>query len=174
MFQVNDIVLYNQTDVYRVQGIQSMPFLDQGRMDYYVLKPIYEDSPSNSTVYVPVDADSSRLHKAFSAAELQALLDEGGRKIAWIDAPTIRKKEYNALLNHGQPQDLIGLIRMLCNRREEKARRGLHMGEADEKLLLNAEKRLYPLFRYTLNVNWNDFLKLVTGERTLDLAAVAP
>jgi len=163
MFQPNDIVLYNRTEVCRVQEIRRMPFLNSGRIDFYVLKPVYEDSPANSTLYVPVDADESRVSRAFSAEELKQMLTAETAEIPWIESPLVRKKEYGELLSRSHPRELIGLIRTVERHRREKLRAGQKFGEADEKLLSTAEKRLFPLFRYILNVEWEEFLPLITN-----------
>lgn len=175
MFQINDIVLYNQTDVCRVQEIRRMPFLNEERIDYYVLKPVYEDSPGNSTLYVPVNSHGSRLRRAFTAQELTAMLESGAYSVPWIEAPMLRKKEYTELLSRSHPGELIALIRTISAQRSAKLRAGHKFSEADEKYLALAEKRLFPLFRYILNVEWEDFLPLITGERAperLDLASL--
>ena len=31
-------------------------------------------------------------------------------------------------------------------------------------MISSAEKRLYPLFKYILDVDWNDFLPMIAGE----------
>lgn len=159
MFQVNDIVLYNQTDVCRVHEIRVMTFPGEGSSEFYMLKPLYEDSPSNSTVYVPVSADADRICRMFSADELQRMLAErSGKCVRWIENPLGRKKEYGDMLSHNHPEELLGLIRTLSLCRAEKLRTGQRFSEADEKLLQAAEKRLYPMFRYILNVDWEEFL----------------
>ena len=162
MFEVNDIVLYNQTDVCRVHEIRPMAFLGGERINYYVLKPVYDDSQANSTVYVPVDADESRVRRAFSADELRAMLTDRSRRVAWIDATLIRKKEYTDLLGRGQPAELLGLIRTLADHRAEQLRAGRKVSEIDEKYLVAAEKKLFPLFRYILGVDWEVFQQVVT------------
>ena len=164
MFQINDIVLYNQTDVCRVEDIQEMPFLDSQRINYYVLKPVYEESPSNSKVYVPVSAGESRVCRAFSADELRQMLDSDGVAVPWIESSMLRKKEFTDILNRNHPRELIGLIRTICKRRNEKLRAGQKFSEMDEKMLSAAEKRLYPLFKYILDEDWNDFLPMIAGE----------
>ena len=164
MFQINDIVLYNQTDVCRVEDIQEMPFLDSQRINYYVLKPVYEESPSNSKVYVPVSAGESRVCRAFSADELRQMLDSDGVAVPWIESSMLRKKEFTDILKRNHPRELIGLIRTICKRRNEKLRAGQKFSEMDEKMLSAAEKRLYPLFKYILDVDWNDFLPMIAGE----------
>ena len=60
--------------------------------------------------------------------------------------------------------ELIGLIRTICKRRSEKLRAGQKFSEMDEKTLSAAEKRLYPLFKYILDVDWNDFLPMIADE----------
>ena len=162
MFEVNDIVLYNRTEVCRIQEIREMVCLGE-RSNFYVLKPVYDDSQANSTVYVPVDADESRIRRAFSVEELRAMLEDRSRKVPWFDAPLIRKKEYTDLLNRSQPAELIALIRTVSARRTEQPRAGRKFSEADEKYLAAAEKKLYPLFKYILDVEWEDFLPMVTA-----------
>ena len=80
MFEVNDIVLYNRTDVCRVHEIRRMACLGE-YSDYYMLKPVYEDSQANSVVYVPVDADESRIRRAFSVEELRAMLTDTSHRV---------------------------------------------------------------------------------------------
>lgn len=162
MFEVNDIVLYNRTDVCRVHEIRPMAFLGGERINYYVLKPVYDDSQANSTFYVPVDADESRVRRAFSADELRALLSDRSRRIPWIDAPLIRKKEYTDLLGRSQPAELLALIRTLADHRARQLSAGRKFSDADEKYLVAAEKKLFPLFRYILGVDWEAFQQVVT------------
>ena len=164
MFQINDIVLYNQTDVCRVEDVREMPFLDAQRINYYVLKPVYEESPSNSRVYVPVTADETRVRRAFSADELRQMLDSDSAAVPWIESSMLRKKAFSDILSRNHPRELIGLIRTICKRRDEKLRAGQKFSDMDEKMLSSAEKRLYPLFKYILDVEWNDFLPMIAGE----------
>lgn len=162
MFEVNDIVLYNRTDVCRVQEIRPMACLGEYR-DYYVLKPVYDDSQANSTVYVPVSADESRVRRAFSADELRAMLADNSCRVPWLDSPLMRKKEYTELLGRSKPTELIALIRTLSAQRAAKLRTGHKFSEADEKYLLAAQKKLFPLFKYILNVEWEEFLSVITA-----------
>ena len=118
MFQINDVVLYNQTDVCRVEDVREMPFLDAQRINCYVLKPIYEESPSNSRVYVPVSADETRVRRAFSADELRQMLDSDSAAVPWIESSMLRKKAFSDILSRNHPRELIGLIRTICKRRD--------------------------------------------------------
>ena len=163
MFEVNDIVLYNRTDVCRVHEIRRMACLGE-YSDYYMLKPVYEDSQANSVVYVPVDADESRIRRAFSVEELRAMLTDTSHRVPWLDSPLIRKKEYTDLLGRSVPSELIGLIRTLSERREEQSRAGRKFSDADEKYLVAAQKKLVPLFKYILNVEWEEFLNEVAAK----------
>ena len=158
MFEVNDIVLYNRTDVCRVQEIRQMACLGHYK-DYYILKPVYDDSLANSTLFVPVDADENRICSAFTADELRALLACKHPSVPWLDSPLIRKKEYTELLGRSNPAELIGLIRTLSARRMELQNLGRKFSEADEKYLSAAEKKLYPLFKYSLGWEYEDFIQ---------------
>ena len=164
MFQINDIVLYNQTEVCRVEDIRVMPFLDSQRINYYVLKPIYDDSPANSTIYVPVMTDETRLRRAFSADELKQMLAGDGTDTPWIENATLRRRAFADILSRSHPGELIGLIRVLSDHRSKQLSAGRRFSDTDEKTLIAAEKQLYPLFRYILNVSQPDFLAMVTGE----------
>ena len=163
MFQIGDIVVYNGTDVCRVHEKCRMPFPGHGQMEYYRLKPLYEETASNSTLYVPVSAGEDRLRKAFNCDELRAMLEEEGRKVPWIDNAALRRKTYGELLRSGDTPALIGLIRTVSARREQARRAGKRSSDADEKLLQAAQKRLFPLFRYAMGVEWDEFIRLVGG-----------
>lgn len=160
MFEVNDIVLYNRTDVCRVHEIRPMACLGE-YSDYYVLKPVYDDSQTGSTIFVPVSAGENRVRKAFSVEELRAMLTDDSHRVPWLDSPLIRKKEYTELLGRSNPAELIGLIRTLSARRAEQVRAGRKFSEADEKYLLAAQKKLFPLFKYILGVEWEEFQTIV-------------
>ena len=56
------------------------------------------------------------------------------------------------ILNRNHPAELIALIRTVYRRRTETLRAGREFSEADEKYLAAAEKKLFPLFRYILNI----------------------
>lgn len=163
MFQVNDIVLYNQADVCRIDEIRKMPFMVKEYIDYYVLKPV-SDENSGMTTYVPIDADEKRLHRMFSADELREMIQHPSTAIRWIESPVIRKKEYSEWIANAHPSELIAMIRMLTEKRAEKIKSGHRVSESDEKLIASATKRLYPLFHYILDVEWENFLALITGE----------
>ena len=162
MFEVNDIVLYNRTEVCRVQEIRAMACLGQ-YMDFYVLKPLYDDSQANSTVYVPVSADESRVRRTFSAEELRAMLTDNSCRVPWLESPLIRKKEYTDLLGRSKPDELIALVRTLHEQRIAKLSAGHKLSEADEKYLSAAQKKLFPMFRYVLNVEWEEFLTVLSA-----------
>ena len=161
MFEVNDIVLYNRTDVCRIEVIRNMPFMGDERIDYYVLKPVYEESSGSSTLYVPITADENRLRRAFSAQELKDMLNTDVEQVEWIENSMLRKKAYNDILSRNHPAELIGLIRTMQQKSAEKMQAGQKLSESDEKYLTSAEKRLFPLFKYILNTDWDTFLNLI-------------
>jgi len=173
MFEINDIVLYNQTDICRIEDIRTMPFLDRERINYYVLRPVYEENAGSQTLYVPVTADEARLHRAYSTAELREMLDSPEKTVHWNESPMIRKKEFNDILSRNDPAELIGLIRVVDARRAEKLNAGQKFSESDEKYLTAAEKRLFPLFRYILNVEWDVFLEMIVGRKNMEINAEA-
>jgi len=147
MFEINDVVLHNRTDVCRITGIRQMPFLDRGMSEYYVLRPEGNDSAAGTTLYVPVDADESRLSRLFTADELAEMLESGSAKVRWIESPLVRKKVFSEIMSGNQPTELIALAGILTEQRARRLSCGQKFSESDEKLLTALRHRLLPLFR---------------------------
>lgn len=162
MFAVNDIVVYNHTDVCRVEDIRAMPFPGEEHIEYYMLKPVYEETMNHSTLYVPVTAGEDRIRRAFTAQELMDMLAGPCGNFRWIDSAMIRKKEFNDVLGRNDPRELISMVRTVGAKRAEKLAAGQKFSDSDEKHLVLAQKRLFPLFRYTVHVEWEDFVRMLT------------
>ena len=84
-------------------------------------------------------------------------------RVPWMESPLIRKKEYTELLGRGKPDELIALVRTLNAQRVAKLSAGHKLSEADEKYLSAAQKKLFPMFRYVLNVEWEEFLTVLSA-----------
>ena len=72
MFCVNDTILYGAQGVCRIASIVRESF-GSGPVDYYVLKPVYND---NSTIYVPVENGdlTGKMRRILSSEEIIALI----------------------------------------------------------------------------------------------------
>lgn len=161
MFAVNDVVIYNRTDVCRISEIKEMPFLGGERIEYYVLKPVYEEATGGSTLYVPVTAGEDRIRRSFTAEELLSMLEEPEECFRWIDSAMIRKKTFCDVLSRNDPRELISMARVAGKKRAEALAAGRKFSESDEKYLVTAQKRLYPLFRHVIRVEWEEFQKIL-------------
>lgn len=162
MFQVNDIVLHNQTEVCQVAEIRQMPFPDGERLECYVLKPVDEDG-AGTTIFVPV-SDPHRLRGMLSAGEVRNLLNVPAKPMPWTENAILRRKQFADVMSRSNPEELISMIRLLQSRRDERLRAGQRPSDADEKLLAAAVKRLYPLFRHALNVEWEEFGAMLSDQ----------
>ena len=56
MFEIGDLIMYGTNGVCRVTGFCSSPFDANDKREYYVLKPVHDQS--NLVIYTPVENES--------------------------------------------------------------------------------------------------------------------
>ncbi|MDR1464570.1 MAG: CarD family transcriptional regulator [Oscillospiraceae bacterium] len=152
MIQVGDTVLYGADGVCRVSGIEEKRLDGQARQ-YFVLIPLQE---KNTIHYVPIDNEKAvaQLRPVLSAEEIHCLIrsmpDEEG---AWVADDTTRRERDRQALASGDRTALVRMIKSLYRRRQEQKAVGRKLHIADERLLQEAEKRLYEEFAHVLRLS---------------------
>ena len=112
MIKVHDMVLYGVHGVCRVEE-QVSRRVGGREMQYFLLKPVYE---KNSSVYVPLknEALMAKMKRILSAEEIDELIrtmpDE---ELLWIESETERRRLFQEILNSGDREQLIRLIKTL-------------------------------------------------------------
>ena len=161
MFHVGDTVVYGRAGVCNIVDIRRERFGTEERL-YYVISPIYE---TNSTIYAPVGSDRISIRKLLTLEEIDALIHSmPDTQVDWIENDQQRKEAYTEILRHGDHREVIGLIRTLYFKREEKKHQGRKFGIADERLMKEAENSLYGEFAHVLKIRPDEVVPFIRGE----------
>lgn len=155
MLSVGETVVYGTQGVCTVKEISRLK-LGKVRGEYYVLCPI--DDPG-STVYVPTqnEALSSKLHPVLTSDEANKLIDEAvSEPIDWISDDGERKTKCDEIVKGGDRKQLMQLVAMLYNRREELKDKKKHFHNVDAQYLKTAERMLHCELAYSLHIAAED------------------
>ena len=151
-YQVNEVVVYGSSGVFRVEDITVKKIGGQ-EMEYYVLKPIYEHG--GSTIYVPIHNGrlAGKLRRPLSRRELLELLDTLQEDApAWIENQNERRDKYREILSTAAPCSMVRAVRALYRHRREQEARGKRLYIADERFLKEAERLIEDEFAVSLEI----------------------
>ncbi|MBR1416603.1 MAG: CarD family transcriptional regulator [Bacilli bacterium] len=153
MFKINSHVLYN-CNVCKVKDI-----VKNSDKDYYVLVPINDES---LTIKAPLTQENIR--KLLSKKEINRLINNMPN-IKTINYPNHQlEAEYKKLLNTGNREDLVRIIKTTYLRNKERLDSGKKKGEKDNTYMLLAEKSLYSEIGTVLNMSLDDAKEYVINK----------
>lgn len=159
-FKVNDMIFYAGTGVCRITDIRPEKFGRDTRT-YYVIQPLTD---KKTTVYCPVDADKVRIRRVLSRDEVIELIRSiPDTDTGWITNDSERKERSEAALSSGDCAQLIRLMRSLYLHRSELAAAGRKLHATDERVLKDAEQKLYEEFSYVLDIKPDEVEDFISG-----------
>lgn len=155
MFKVNDHCLYN----YNVCKVKEIVEIKGTK--YYVLVPVVDES---LTVKAPITQESINIRPLLSKKEINDLI----KKLPTIELITLRDQElvpeYKRLLNSGNREDLVKIIKTTYIRNKKRKDNGKKIGERDDIYFNLAEKSLYSEIGIVLNKTMDEVHDLVVKE----------
>ena len=150
MFTIGNIVMHPTAGVCQIDDIRDQSFNGVTKK-YYILHPM--SNPQKSTIYTPVDSDAVSLRRLLTEPEIQELiLASRQEQLTWTDNANIRKGEFNAILHSDNVARIIALVTLLHRRREVVEASGRKFPIVDERIMLDAEKRIHQEFSYALKI----------------------
>jgi len=148
MYKINDVVMHKNSGVCEITDITLKIFIDK-EIDYYVLKPLYNDK---SVIYCPV-SNEDKLRTIISKEKINEILNKlKDDKIKFIENKNLRADEYNKIIKEGNQEKLISLIRAVRFMKDERLKNGKKLNLADERAMKEAEKLINQEFGYALNI----------------------
>ena len=162
MYKVNDTVLYDIQRVCRIVEITEKKMGDS-RMEYYVLKPVYDDK---ATMFVPVHnkTATTKMRSVLSADEIRSLVrTEPEEDCDWLYDDNLFRDRYKEILARGDRTELLRLIKAL-HRYQCRQRKQGRPHVAKEGFLKDAAKMLYEEFSYVLNIEREQMLPFILGQ----------
>ena len=163
MIKVNDTVLYGVHGVCKVAEITERT-LGGRRVEYFVLKPVFE---RGSTVYVPVENQvlTSKIKRILSAEEIYAMIRSMPQEeLLWVENEGERRALFQEILNSGDRERLIQLIKTLYVRQQKRLEQKKNLLMFDEKVMKEAERILYEEFAYVLKIDRDQVLPFITQQ----------
>lgn len=150
MFKVNEIVVH-KCDICKITEIKKDFRLGE---DYYTLTPI-EDS--SLIINTPVSNTRGLLRKVISKKDAEAVIQRIP-EIQTIEPCDDRAMEnkYNSLINTGNHEDLIQIIKTTYLRNKDKTDNGKKLSEKDKRYFRQAEKIFYSELSIALNKTYDE------------------
>ena len=151
MYKVNDTVLYGAEGVCVIEEI-AVKDLGGISMEYYVLKPVNRET---STIYVPTKNQKLRdkMRRILSADEIRQLIRTmPALNTIWIEDDNERKRSYREIIQSGDRDQIIRLIKTLYLHQTEVKEMGRKVHVCDERFLKESEKILYNEFAHVLDI----------------------
>ena len=142
MFKINDYVVYKK-DVCKVTDIK-----EYSGKNYYTLTPV-----EDSSLKINVPIDNELLRATLSKKEAMKVID----LIKDVDVISISNEkyldqEYKRLLETGNYEDLISVIKTTYLRNQERLNEKKKISEIDKKYFDIAESKLYDELAVPLNM----------------------
>lgn len=152
MYQSGDMVVYGETGVCEVKGVESSETLGiNNGMTYYVLDPIND----SGVIYAPVGSGKVRIRPVLEREEAEKLIDTIPTIHAEAYSSTSVHKlanHYKEMIHHQDCEDLINMIMSIYAKKEDAENDNRKLGQIDKKFMNRAENLLYGEFAVSLGI----------------------
>lgn len=159
MFQVNDYVVYGSTGVCKLVDICQENFGGRNSREYYVLSPVYGNQMD---IFIPTDKEDAPLRPILSRQQVMALIHSmPAVKSEWIADDSYRKAIFGEIIQSGELDRIIQLIKIIFDRKVELEHSGKRLGNTETELLKQAEKILHHEFAFALDLEPDQVLPFI-------------
>lgn len=151
MFKTGDMVMHPGAGVCRIDSITEESFGGTTPRKYYVLKTVYDNSPT--VIHLPVDSDKIKLRKLLTCDDIRSIIHSVSvTEPFWIENSSERKEAFVRILQEG---DYSKMLRMICEihlQKSEKEKSGKKLYVSDSKVLQAAERIIHQEFAHILEI----------------------
>ncbi|MEG0283472.1 MAG: CarD family transcriptional regulator [Erysipelotrichales bacterium] len=157
MYEIDQIISYGNKGLCKIVDI-IMKEVNNKEIPYYILKPVYEE---DSTIFIPQDNKklTDKFQELITKKEIYSILENVSSHTLLLEKNSkSREIEYKELLETGTHIDLLKLIIMLYNKKEEESK----LTMIDSNAFKEAEKKLYREIAFVLDIeleNVEPFIK---------------
>ncbi len=151
MFCKEEYVMHRSEGVCVVEDIRTERFPGTAPRDYYILRPVYENT--GTTVFLPVDTAEKRLRPLLTAAEIDALLTEAAAHPGqWNENDRSRQEEQAALLREGEPLAMLQRLLLLQAHQKQVMAAGKKLRFFDDHAMHELEALIREEYAHVLNL----------------------
>lgn len=158
MFKKGDFVVNTNNGICEISDIVTMNMSGTNK-EYYMLIPITEPT---AKVYLPVELATQRIRRAMSKEDALALIESIPEiDEAYIENEKEREKTYKDALNSHDPKRLVGIIKTLYLRKQERVEAGRKNTAVDERYFKLAENHLHNELAFALQIDKTSVKKMI-------------
>jgi CarD family transcriptional regulator len=161
MYKVGDYVVKSTNGVCKIEDITHLdiPGVDKNK-SYYLLIPIEDLSEK---IYAPADTIEKSTRKVMSEEEARKLIDKIPEvEEDWIENDKLRQAKYKEIMKECDPESLLGIIKMVYERKWKRMSQGKKNMVVDEHYVRMAENNLYSELGFALHKDKAEISSLVT------------
>lgn len=163
MYKIGDTVVHPTVGVCRISAITEESFAGADKMQYYVLKTVYNSS--STVIHIPVDGVKVKLRKLLSGNEIKDIIHSVSvKEPLWIENSAERKEAFAKIMQEGDYGKILQMICEIHLKQAERIDNGKKPYVSDSKVLSAAEKLLYQEFAHILDIELDKVADFVIGE----------
>ena len=158
MFEVGDHVVSTANGICEIKDVVEME-MSGSRKEYFLLIP---ESEANSKVYVPVDSAEKRIRKAMDKKSALSVIEQiSDMEELIITNEKERETRYKEAVRSCDPKLLVGIIKNMYIRKQQRLAEGKKCTAMDEKYFKLAVHNLHAELAFALDCEESEVEALI-------------
>lgn len=160
MYKLGEFVVNASSGICEIKDIVELDMSgDKILKSYYLLVPVDEQT---AKVFIPVDNADARMRKVIDSGEANKVI-EAVPTIEEIIVKNEKEREltYKNAIKSCDPQQLVGIIKTLYCRKQERIAQGKKCTAVDERYSKLAENHLYAELAFALGKQKNEIEEII-------------
>lgn len=152
-YQVGELVLYGRNGVCRVEDINTDSVGKGEKREYYVLRPLYQNS--SCCIRIPADNPKVSFRPIISGEEARRLIEwmpDAEAKPYYNRNLNQLREHYRSCMENLSCENLIQFTKSLYMKKQEAEARRKKFGTVDERFMREAEELLFGEFAAALDI----------------------
>lgn len=160
MYEIGEYIVKANNGICRIEDIVHLDFSSADKnMLYYVLIPINDEKEK---IYMPTNTENISVRKVMTSDEALELISKiSEMNQTWIVNEKLREQRYKEAVRSNNPAELVGIIKLIYIRKQERLEQGKKTTTVDEKYFRIAEDRLYSELQFALNKTREEVCALI-------------
>lgn len=162
MFNLGEFVVNASSGICEIKDVVELDMSgDKTLKSYYLLVPVDEQT---AKVFIPVDNAGQRIRKVINSDEASKVIDEIPN-ISEIVVPNEKEREltYKNAIKSCEPEQLVGILKSLHRRKQERFAQGKKCTAVDERYFKLAESHLYAELAFALDKQKSEMSELISA-----------
>ncbi|MGB8454238.1 MAG: CarD family transcriptional regulator [Anaerocolumna sp.] len=150
MYQINDMVVYKNGGVCKIEDI-GIPYFVETKEQYYKMIPLCDE---NGKLYVKMSNDKLMFRSLISTSEAESYLEQLSDMDGLYNInDKAREKEYRDVLRSCECMQCLCMLKGILREHNKKIKTGKNLNMMDEKNLQQVEKLLNTEFAVVFNIS---------------------